>query len=166
MKNFLFCILLLFNLIPSHGLAQSWGSSTGLLQGERIAQVTSIFSDTVKAASDTTSWIAFGTHNSSLAGERVFAPTRFTLFLRTDTTDVPHNSSPSISLKAELALNDTTDPIYEQYDQSLQLIPAGMPLTTTTGQAIPVPIYGGGWVRFIVSSADSAFVDMYLWRIR
>ncbi|MBZ0266162.1 hypothetical protein K8I28_16010 [bacterium] len=166
MKNQFVCILILLLLLPSLLFAQSWGSSTGLLQGERIAQVSSIFSDTVKATNDTTSWIAFGTHVSSLASERVYAPTRFTLFLRADTTDVPHNADPSISLKAELALNDTTEVIYEQYDQSLQLIPTGMPLTTTTGQAIPVPIYGGGWLRFIVTSADSAYVDMHLWRTR
>ncbi len=143
--------------------AQDWNSTAGLLQGEHIARVTTLMEDTLRAEADTTAWLAFGTHTAALAGERKYNPSRFTAFVKVDTAGVSHASTPSITLEAELALSDTNGTTYVQYDNSLSLISATYPLTSTIGQAIPVPVYGGGWIRFIVSSADSAEVKLDVW---
>jgi hypothetical protein len=146
--------------------AQSFSSSTGLMQGERIARVTTIYNDTLRAGSDTTAWIPFGTHRAELASERVFAPTRFTLFVKLDSAGIAHAADPSVTLSAQLALDDTTV-AYNQLDGSLELIPAASPLIQVEpGVALPIPIYGGGWVRFIVAAEDTVCAQLDLWRVR
>ncbi|MDP8207618.1 MAG: hypothetical protein P9L92_13205 [Candidatus Electryonea clarkiae] len=143
-----------------------WGTTTGLMQGERIARVTTLMNDILKAETDTTSWLAFGTHLNAYPQEKEYAPTRFTLFFYADTTDVPNAAGPSVTLKAQIALDDTSGKVYEQRDGSLDLVPDTDPVTTIAGQVLPVPVYGGGWIRFIVTSTDSAKVKLDLWRIR
>jgi len=143
-----------------------WGTTAGLLQGERIARVTTLYDDTLKADTDTTSWLAFGTYLEDFPHEREYAPTRFTAFILADTTGVPHAAAPSVTLRAQIALYDTAGAVYEQRDGSLELAPDADPITTAVGQSIPVPVYGGGWIRFIVSSADTALVRLDLWRAR
>jgi len=143
-----------------------WNTTTGLLQGERVARVTMLYDDTLRASTVTTSWLPFGTHLSNHPEERGYAPTRFTLFVVADTTNVPHASGPEVTVTAQLALNDTTGYVYEQADGSLELAPSSGPITTSLGQVFPVPIYGGGWIRFVVTSADSARVRLDFWRIR
>lgn len=143
-----------------------WGTTAGLLQGERIARVTTLYNDTLKADTDTTSWLAFGTYLEDFPHEREYAPTRFTAFILADTTGILHAAVPSVTLRAQLALFDTTSAVYEQLDGSLELVPDAGPITTAVGQSIPVPVYGGGWIRFIVSSADTARVRLDLWRAR
>lgn len=160
----LIATLVLFCAWSAHG--QDFGTTTGLLQAERIARVTTVYDDTLRAASDTTAWVAFGTHNADLASERTFAPTRFTLFVKLDTAGIAHADAPSLTLTAQVALNDTLT-AYEQFDSSLDLIASTAPLTETEpGQSIIVPVYGGGWLRFILSNADSARVQLNLWRVR
>lgn len=146
--------------------AQSFTSTTGLMQGERIARVSTVFNGTLKASSDTTGWVAFGTHLAGLATERAFAPTRFTLFVKLDTAGVAHAHDPSVTLSAQLALDDTSI-AYDQSDGSLSLFPTTDPLTQVSpGSSVPVPIYGGGWVRFIVAAEDTVDVKLDLWRVR
>ena len=157
--------MVLVSLIPGTLMAQSFGDASGMMQGERIARVTTLYDDILKAASDTTAWVPFGTHLAVLAGERPYAPTRFTLFVKADTAGVTHLTGPSIQVRAQVALSDTTIP-YEQLDGSLNLSPATAPITSTMGQSMIVPVYGGGYLRFIVTSADSARVKLDLWRVR
>lgn len=146
--------------------AQSFSSTAGLLQGERIARVTTVYDDTLRASTTTTAWIPFGTHLVELASERVFAPTRFTLFVKLDTAGIAHAADPSLTLSAQIALDDTLT-AYEQFDGSLDLLPATDPMTTVgVGESMIVPVYGGGWLRFIVTSADTAAVRLSLWRVR
>ncbi|MFH0881658.1 MAG: hypothetical protein V2A56_01630 [bacterium] len=157
-------VLLYFCALSAN--AQSFSSTAGLLQGERVARVTTLYDGIIKAAADTTSWLRFGTHTADLASERVFAPTRFTLFVKVDTATVAHAADPSITVSAQVALDDTTV-IYEQWDESLILIPTTDPLTIAgTGVSLPIPVYGGGYLRFIIVSADSANVRLDLWRVR
>ncbi|MCB2198542.1 hypothetical protein KQI63_04005 [bacterium] len=159
-------ILLAAFLLPcAPASAQSFGDAAGMMQGERIARVTTLLDDTLHAGTDTTAWLPFGTHVASLAGERPYAPTRFTLFVKVDTASVPHAAAPSIQLAAQVALSDTAIP-YEQLDGSLTLAPSTNPITSTTGQSMIVPIYGGGYVRFITTSTDTARVRLDLWRVR
>ncbi len=159
-------MLLLAMLLPvaSAAWGQNWGTPAGLLQGEHLARSGKVYDDTLRATADTTAWIPFGTHAAALAGERVYAPGRFTLFVLVDTTGVPHAAGPEITLRAELALDDTTSMPYEQWDGSLLLAPDTNPIRSAAGLVIPVPVYGGGWLRFIVGSADTARVRLDLWR--
>jgi hypothetical protein len=145
--------------------AQSWGSSAGLMQGERIARVTTLLDTVLHAASDTTAWLAIGTHTAALAQERPWAPTRFTLFVQADTAGLGAAAGPEVVLQAQLALSDTGT-VYEQADGSLEIAPATAPVATTTGQVYPVPVYGGGWLRLIAASTDTARVRLHLWRVR
>jgi hypothetical protein len=142
-----------------------WNTTTGILQGERIARATNLYNDTLRATTDTTSWLAFGTHLAGYPLEKEYGPSRFTAFFIVDTSGVAHAAGPSVTLRAQIALSDTTGTLYEQRDGSLDLVPSTDPVTTTTGQSIPVPVYGGGWIRFIVTSSDSASVRLDLWRI-
>ncbi|MBD3166389.1 hypothetical protein GF324_07315 [bacterium] len=165
---FLLLLTLLVFTVTSH--SQSFGTSAGLLQGERIARVDELYKDVLKATSDTTAWIPFGTHDlgisqPELLTERIFAPTRFTLFMRVDTTAISHDSGPSITVSSEIALSDTAES-YVNHDGTSDLIPSSDPLTETGGRMVPVPVYGGGFLRFIVTSADSAEVELHLWRVR
>lgn len=43
---------------------------------------------------------------------------------------------------------------------------SGTPLSGVDGAILPVPVYGGGYLRFIVASEDSARVRLHLWRVR
>ena len=156
-------LLLLLHAAPL--CAQSFGDPAGMMQGERIARVTTLLDDTLRAESDTTAWLPFGTHAAALAGERPFAPTRFTLFVKLDTASVPHAAAPSVQLYAQVALSDTTFP-YEQFDGSLSLATSTNPITSVVGQSLIVPVYGGGYLRFITTSSDSARVCLDLWRVR
>ncbi len=155
----------LLDLTPE-ARAQTWNTPEGLLQGERLARVTTLLDDTLRATADTTAWLPFGTHIADLATERLFAPTRFTLFLHADTSGGIAGAGPSVTVTAQLALSDTSGTVYEQRDGSLDLAPSSDPITTTTGQVIPVPVYGGGWLRLIVASADTARVTCDIWRVR
>lgn len=153
-------------LLPACAKAQSWGSATGLIQGEHLARATTVYDAVLRARSDTTAWIPVGTHTAALAAERPYAPTRFTLFARLDTAGVAHAAAPSVTLRAQVALGDTAF-AYEQADGSLELVDALNPLTSiAAGRSLPVPLYGGGWVRFLVTSADTARVRLDLWRVR
>lgn len=136
------------------------------MQADRVAQVRLVFQDTLRASADTTSWIPFGTHLPSLAAERIPAPRRFTLFIKVDTAEVPHAADPSVWIRAEIALTDTAGATYSQYDGSLNLVPFSWPIETVEGQSVPVPVYGGGWLRFIVQASDTAAVKMHLWSAR
>lgn len=161
-----FLALFLLTLLHATPLsAQSFGDAAGMMQGERIARVTTLLDETLRAETDTTAWLPFGTHVAALAGERPYAPTRFTLFVKVDTAAVPHATAPSIQLAAQVALSDTTIP-YEQLDGSLTLASSSNPITTTHGQSMIVPVYGGGYIRFITTSADTARVRLDLWRVR
>jgi len=159
-------IILLSHLCSLSARAQSFSSAAGLLQGERIARATPVYNDTLFAEADTTAWLPFGTHIAALAPERVFAPTRFTLFAKLDTAGIAHAADPELTVFAQLALSDTTQP-YEQEDGSLALAPTTDPLIRTdVGLVLPVPVYGGGWIRFIVESSDTLQVRLDLWRVR
>ncbi len=146
--------------------AQTWGTSEGLLQGERLARVTTLLNDTLRAETDTTAWLPFGTHIADLADERIYAPTRFTLFVHADTSGGIADSGPEITISAQIALSDTTGVVYEQRDGSLELVPDSSPIKSTIGQIIPIPVYGGGWIRLVVASDDTAVVKCDMWRVR
>jgi hypothetical protein len=146
--------------------AQDFGTTTGLLQGERIARVSTVYDGILRAEADTTVWIPFGTHNADLASERIFAPTRFTLFAAIDTAGIPHAAGPSLNLKAQVALEDTAAP-YVQLDGSLTLVHSTDPMTDAeVGRSMIVPLYGGGYVRFIAASSDTLALKLDLWRVR
>lgn len=151
---------------PACAHSQGWGTAAGLLQGERLARVTMVYNDTLRASTDTTSWVPFGTHSAAFASERTFAPTRFTLFVKLDTANVAHTANPEVTLSAQLALNDTTV-AYEQRDGSLILASATNPIEEVpVGQVLSVPVYGGGYLRFIIGASDSVKVRIDLWRVR
>lgn len=154
-------------IVPTTCLrAQSFGTAVGLLQGEHLARSSTLYSDTLKAGADTTAWIAFGTHAADLAAERPYAASRFTLFVKLDTAGVAHAADPQVSLHAQVALDDTAT-AYIQEDGSLTLAPASNPVTSVDpGSVLPVPVYGGGWLRFIVEAEDTVAVRLDLWRTR
>lgn len=166
LKQFLLLTAVVLLILPASLCAQGFGSATGLLQGEHLARSTLLLQDTLKATSDTTAWLPFGTHRAVLAGERPFAPTRFTLFVKLDTANVNYAAAPRVALAAEVALNDTAT-AYVQQDGSLTLAPSTAPVTEVAhGVILPVPVYGGGWVRFIATAEDSVAIRVDLWRTR
>lgn len=158
------CLLLvLLNTATLH--AQSWGTAEGLMQAERIARVTTLCDDTLNADSLTTAWIPFGSFLQAFPDERIFGPGKFTLFLYADDSSVNVSGDMEITVQAELALEDTTR-TYTQRDGSLNLIPASWPVSEPGGYALPVPVYGGGYIRFTVESSDTSTVRLDLWRTR
>ncbi|MBS1260824.1 MAG: hypothetical protein MAG453_00140 [Calditrichaeota bacterium] len=157
-------ILLLAVTLTGSASAQHAADVEGLLQGEHIARTTTLYDGVLKAAADTTAWLAFGTHSAALAAERAYAPTRFTAFVVLDTSGVAHAADPSLTLRAQVALTDTAV-AYVNRDGTLELAPPGNPITALDGgRVFPVPIYGGGWLRFILAVDDSARVMLDLWR--
>ncbi|GBE30371.1 hypothetical protein BMS3Bbin04_01404 [bacterium BMS3Bbin04] len=159
-------ILLLTVLLLSSTIAnaQSFGSASGLLQGQHLARVTNLHNAVITDATVTTAWIPFGTHDESLAGERPYAPSRFTAFVYMDTVGVSTGVAPSLVLKAQVALTDTSI-VYENLDLTLDLAPEGNPITSVDiGQVLPVPVYGGGYIRFVMTVDEAAIVKLDLWR--
>ncbi len=155
--------LMLFATIPVS--AQSFGSADGLLQGQHLARVSTLHNATISDETVTTAWLPFGTHDAALASERPYAPGRFTAFVLMDTVGVSTGTAPSLTLKAQVALTDTSV-AYENRDLTLELAPDGNPLTTVaTSQVLPVPVYGGGYIRFVMTIEEAATVKLDLWRV-
>lgn len=160
----LLLLVLVAAILPALCHGQSFGSSTGLLQGEHLARVNTLYNDTLRASSDTTAWLPIGTFDPALAAERPYAPGRFTAFVWLDTTGTNAAAGPSVVMRAELALADTSRP-YDHADGTLSLVPSSSPLTgQATGHVLPVPAYGGGYLRFILTAEDSTRVELDLWR--
>jgi len=158
-------ILVLVITMTKSGLAQNWGTDAGLLQGEHLQRVNLIFNEKLESASGYTPWIPIGTFQANLAGERAYAPTCFTVFYSISRTGIENPGDPIFSLIAQVALLDTLSD-WKNFDGSLQIHPVATPLTVEGQYFKPVPVYGGGWLRFKCTSTNKLNVKIYLLKYR
>ena len=146
-------------------------SISELVYGEHSASLGEICDSTFEAETDTSAWIAFGTYYSAdnaLVYQRRRAPQRFTLFAWMDTTGTNAAAAPNLFVRTQVALDTAgfaADSVYVYENQDSTSTSDTLQYRHGIGHILPLTVYGGGYLRLILSLDDTSRVKVDLWEM-